>query len=223
MTTFVLVPGAGGQGWYWHRVVPLLEAAGHRAVAVELPAADESAGLAAYTHSIMTAADSSGVVVVAQSLAGFSAPQACEPLGATRLVLVNAMIPVPGETAGEWWANTGQAEAAAASARAGGRDPDAAFDLIESFFHDVPDDVVEEAMSMGEPAQADRPFADPWPLEAWPDVETRVLSSADDRFFPLEFQTRVAEDRLGISPEMLPGGHLPALGQPDALVAHLLG
>ena len=38
--TFVLVPGAGGSAWYWHRVVPLLEAAVHRVISVELPAAD---------------------------------------------------------------------------------------------------------------------------------------------------------------------------------------
>ena len=25
MTSFVLVPGAGGSAWYWHRVAPLLE------------------------------------------------------------------------------------------------------------------------------------------------------------------------------------------------------
>jgi hypothetical protein len=40
MATFVLVPGAGGQAWYWHRLVPELEARGHRAIAVELPAAE---------------------------------------------------------------------------------------------------------------------------------------------------------------------------------------
>jgi len=44
-TTFVLVPGAGGNATYWYRVVPLLEAAGHRAIAVELAAAAEDAGL----------------------------------------------------------------------------------------------------------------------------------------------------------------------------------
>ena len=48
MATFVLVPGAGGQAWYWHRLVPELEARGHVAVAVELPAADPSAGLVTY-------------------------------------------------------------------------------------------------------------------------------------------------------------------------------
>jgi thioesterase domain-containing protein len=44
---FVLVPGAGGSAWYWHRLVPLLERAGHEAVAVDLPGDD--AGLDAYT------------------------------------------------------------------------------------------------------------------------------------------------------------------------------
>ena len=37
MTTFVLIPGAGGQAWYRHRVVPRLAFRGHDAIAVELP------------------------------------------------------------------------------------------------------------------------------------------------------------------------------------------
>ena len=28
MATYVLIPGAGGDAWYWHLVGPLLEAAG---------------------------------------------------------------------------------------------------------------------------------------------------------------------------------------------------
>jgi hypothetical protein len=44
-TTFLLVPGAGGSAGYWYRAVPLLEAARHRAVPVELPAGDDEAGL----------------------------------------------------------------------------------------------------------------------------------------------------------------------------------
>jgi hypothetical protein len=34
MTTFVLIPGAGGAAWYWHRIVPRLREAGHQAIAV---------------------------------------------------------------------------------------------------------------------------------------------------------------------------------------------
>jgi hypothetical protein len=55
--------------------------------------------------------DPKRVVLVAQSLAGFTAPLVCEDVRVALLVLVNAMIPRPGETPGEWWGNTGHREA----------------------------------------------------------------------------------------------------------------
>ena len=77
---FVLVPGAGGEAWYWHLVAPLLSAAGPEVVAVDLPAGDEEAGLAEYADTIVAAADGAAdVVLVAQSLGGFSAPLAIRP------------------------------------------------------------------------------------------------------------------------------------------------
>ena len=42
--TYALIPGAGGSAWYWHRVVPLLP----DAIAIDLPADDDSAGLTTY-------------------------------------------------------------------------------------------------------------------------------------------------------------------------------
>ena len=50
---------------------------------------------------------------------------------------------------------------------------------------------------------------------------TRFLLCRDDRFFPADFQRRVVRERLGIVPDEMPGGHLPALGHPDELVARL--
>jgi pimeloyl-ACP methyl ester carboxylesterase len=44
----------------------------------------------------------------------------------------------------------------------------------------------------------------------------------DDRFFPVEFQQRVARDRLGIAADEMPGGHLVALSQPADLAARLI-
>jgi pimeloyl-ACP methyl ester carboxylesterase len=38
MSTFVLLHGSWHAAWNWHRVIPLLEAAGHQAVALDLPA-----------------------------------------------------------------------------------------------------------------------------------------------------------------------------------------
>jgi hypothetical protein len=53
---------------------------------------------------------------------------------------------------------------------------------------------------------------------------SRPPSSAgrDDRFFPYEFQRRVARERLGLEAEQLPGGHLLALSRPAALAERLL-
>jgi len=79
---FVLVPGAGGAGWYWHRVVPLLEAAGHTAVSVDLPGDDESAGLPEYAAVALAATRGhDGVVLVGQSLGGFTVPMVAQALG----------------------------------------------------------------------------------------------------------------------------------------------
>ena len=43
MTTYLLIPGSGGDPWYWHRLVPELRQRGHEMVTVNLPAADDSA------------------------------------------------------------------------------------------------------------------------------------------------------------------------------------
>ena len=114
-TTFVLVPGAGGDTVFWHRLVAELERRGHGALPVEVPVRDDSAGLEAYADTVVAAiGDRSPVVLVAQSMGGLTAPLVCERVPVELLVLLNAMVPLPGETGGEWWTATGQGEAAAA-------------------------------------------------------------------------------------------------------------
>src|SRR5688572_8997193 len=98
MTTFVLVPGAGGSAWYWHRLVAELARRGHEALAVDLPADDDSAGLAAYADTVVAAiGDRAPVVLVAQSMGGLTAPLVCDRVPVELLVLVNAMVPAPGD------------------------------------------------------------------------------------------------------------------------------
>jgi pimeloyl-ACP methyl ester carboxylesterase len=220
--TFVLVPGAGGSAGYWQRVEPLIEKAGFRSVAVSLPNWP-GATFADHADAIVAAAGTPDeVTVVAQSMGAFSAPLTCDRLPVAELVLLNAMIPAPGETAGEWWANTGQAEAMRANDLREGRDPDAGFDAQTYFLHDLPPDVLALLMSSGDEEPVDSLFGTPFPLTRWPDVPTTVLAGRKDRFFPYEFQRRVARERLGLDAEGLPGGHLLALSQADALVARLI-
>jgi pimeloyl-ACP methyl ester carboxylesterase len=229
LATFVLIPGAGGAAWYWHRVVPELTARGHHAIAVDLPTDDDAAGLAAYADTVIAAigdkANAPDLVLVAQSMGTFTAPIVADRLGSVRLIiLLNPMIPSPGESAGAWWEATRQPEAMAAHARSIGVAPEALDDLEVLFGHDVPPDVwVAGAEHQRE--QSDTPFAEPWPLLAWPDVPTRVLVSREDRLFPPELQRRVAQEGLGITPDEMDGGHLVALSRPsevaDRLVAYL--
>ena len=222
MARYVLVPGAGGDAWYWHRVVPLLGARGHEALAVALPASDDRAGWSEYAETIVRTLDGRGpVVLVAQSLAGFSAPLVCGRVAVDLLVLVNAMIPLPGETGSAWWSDTGQ-EAAQRDYLATIRlTPEAAGDPAVLYFHDVPPDVKAEAFARGEPKQSMTPMEQAWPLDAWPPVPTRVLAGREDRLFPAVFQRRIARERLGLALEEMEGGHLVALSRPRELAERL--
>jgi pimeloyl-ACP methyl ester carboxylesterase len=218
--SFVLLPGAGGMAWYWHRVAPLLQSARHEAIAVDLPGDDERVGLDGYADTAIRAIGTrSNVVLAAQSLGGFTAPLVCARASVRMLIFVNAMIPQPGEKAGDWWGNTGAEKARRAAARTGGYG--AEFDPPTYFLHDVPETALRDGPSEQRPQSA-AAFARRCEFERWPSIPIHVIASADDRFFPLEFQRRVARDRLGVDPQVISGGHLVALSRPEELAALLL-
>jgi len=221
MATFVLIPGAGGVAWYWHRVVPLLEDAKHQAIAVDLPGDDERAGLSVYADRVVEAIDGHrDAILVAQSLGGFTAPLVCERVPIRMLVFVNAMIPLPGETAGKWWDSTGAIAARTVAAHHGGYS--ARFNEATYFLHDVPKEIVTEG-EQHQRSEADIVFAEPCRFTAWPAVPIHAIAGRDDRFFPLAFQQRVVDERLHAKVDVLPGGHLIALSNPRGVVDELLG
>lgn len=210
MATIVCIPGAGGRPSDWALVAEHLQAHGHEVVAVDLPNDDDTAGLDAYAQAVVDqVGDRSGdLVIVAQSMGGLTAPLVCDRLPVRLVVLVAAMVLAPGETGGEWWANTGQAAAVDALGLT---------DTSEEamFVHDVPADVLA---AMDPPRdQSERPFADRMPSEGWPDVPTRFLVCADDRFFPPEWLRSIVRERLGIEPDEVPGGHCAYLSRPREL------
>lgn len=192
MSRYVLIPGAGGSAWYWSRVAARLESAGHTAVAVDLPGDDEAAGLPAYVDLTCTALGGHpDTVLVAQSLGGFTAAMAAERTTPRAIVLVNERRGYPVE-----------------------------FDVQTYFLHDVDPAVAAEGQPFQRP-EADAVFASACDFTARPDIPVQVLSGAADRFFPVEFQQRIAPERLCTEPDALPGGHLIPLSQPDALSKYL--
>ena len=222
MATYVLIPGAGGDGWQWHLVARELEnEATTRSRSRSRRATSAQVG-SEYADTVVEAiGERRDLVLVAQSLAGFTAPLVCERLPVDLLVLLNAMIPRPGETGNDWWGDTGSGAAQRAYLAELGLTEEEAGDDRTIYFHDVPKDIVDEAFSRGEPQQSMTPMSQPFPLAAWPDVPTRVIAGRDDRLFPLEFQRRVARERLGIEADEIPGGHMLALSHPHELVEQL--
>ncbi|MFC4911880.1 alpha/beta hydrolase [Actinomadura gamaensis] len=218
MATYVLIPGAASAPGYWHLLEDELRARGQDVVAVDLPCEDDSAGLAEYAQAAVDAiGDRRDLIVVAHSLGGFTATLLCERVPVDLLVLLQAMIPKPGEAPGEWWANTGYEQARREQDERDGREPGDAVDL---FYNDTPPEVVAEAAKY-ERGQSGTPMEKPWPLPALPDVPTRFLLTRDDLFFPAEFMRRVVRERLGIVPDEMPGDHMPMLGHPKELADRL--
>jgi pimeloyl-ACP methyl ester carboxylesterase len=111
MASFVLVHGAWGGSWVWDRVTPLLEAAGHRVDAVDLPgrganpAAAADMTLEANARHVVDHVNASGepVVLVGHSMGGMSVTRAAElvPDRVATLVYVTAFLPSDGQTVPE--------------------------------------------------------------------------------------------------------------------------
>ncbi|MDP9328797.1 MAG: alpha/beta hydrolase [Actinomycetota bacterium] len=207
MATFALIHGAGDVGWYWHLVEAELGERGHDVVAPDLPCDDDSAGLSEYADTVIEAiGERTDLVVVAQSLGGFTAPLVCERVPVKLLVLVAPMIPASGEAPADYWTHTRYDEEVREHYD----------DEVALFYQDVPPELVSEALKRGR-RQSETRLGEPSPLKAWPDVPTRVVLCRNDRLFPAHFLRRVARERLAITPDEIDSGHTPALSHPKEL------
>jgi pimeloyl-ACP methyl ester carboxylesterase len=224
-TTFVLVPGAGADPRVFGATIAALRDLGHEGIAPPLPLDDPEATPSHHAIAVIAALTHpppAPLVVVGQSLGAYAATIAASRLHPARLILLAPMIPAPGESAGDWWEGTDHAAAIADLTRRRGSpsewDEEA---MAEVFFHDV------DAGTLAANAEFEgRPqpglFAEPLPLDAWPEVPTTVLAPREDRLFPLSFQRRVARERIEVEVEEMPGGHLPMLARPGELAARLV-
>lgn len=222
MSTFILIHGAGDVGWSWHLVARELVGRGHRVIAPDLPGDDEVQTFEDYADAVVAEAGVRGdeVVVVGHSMGAYTAPIVAERLGARLLVLLAGMIPSPGEAPDEWWKNTGYEEAVAeASARDGGRTGHE--DPFVSFYHDVPRELAERAMSYERGHPSSTATAAPWPMAAWPSAPTRFIVCTQDRFFPPEFLRALALTRLDVVADDIDASHCAPLSRPVELAALL--
>ena len=126
------------------------------------------------------------------------------------IVLVAGMVPRPGESAEEMFANTGWRPEQLEWTRAHG----------PVFYHDVPSEIADRALTH-ERRQADLPGSQPWPLPAWPEIPTQFILCRNDRFFPARWLRPLVSRSPSGTPDEIESGHCPALSRPHELAGLL--
>ena len=219
LITFCLIHGQWHDGSCWEPVVERLRAAGHCAVAPDMPFDDPRADYEQRARPAFEALDGvdGPVVVVGHSIASAEAALVAHRRRPALLVHLCA------------WFGTFPAPADAPDvfrpgfpfpARdADGRSvwpPQAA---IEAMYPRLTGDAARELANRLLPGA--RAVGD-YPLSRHPDVPTALIYTVDDEFFTPEWERFVARELLAIEPIEIPGGHFPMVESPD-LLAGLLG
>ena len=222
MTTFALIHGAWHRPAHWGDLVAELAARSHRAVAVDLPSEDRAADFSAYARVVTAAVDGEqDVVVVAHSLAGTAGALVAAARPVRRLVYLAAILPQLGHSLDDRFASGEPIlQPGAMKGVAGGEDgmsrwvdADAA---VERMYHDVDPDRARAAVVALRP-QSRAPHAEPFPLDAFPEVAVTSIVCSDDRLMNNEWLRAATRERLGVDCVELEGGHSPMLARPAAL------
>ena len=210
MTTFVLVHGAFHGAWCWQPLIDRLAAAGHDAVAVDLPIDDKSARWEDHVNAVLDAAAGvSGAVLVGHSRAGRLLPLVLERGVFDGVVHIATSLPSP----------------AGQPARRCDTIPTllpAGVDLVrddlgrlvcpqeraaEMYFHDCTPETRDWALTRLRP-QFEIEFPPP---QTSTNVRSIYIAGVDDRAVNIAWMRAAAKEVLGLPAIELHSGHSPFL------------
>lgn len=107
--TYLFIHGAWHGAWCWNKVIPLMQAKGHKAIAIDLPGHGQDTGITSeiglddYVSAVVkwVNAQAGPVILVGHSMAGIVISQAAEVLGKEKisaLIYLDAFLPKNGES-----------------------------------------------------------------------------------------------------------------------------
>jgi pimeloyl-ACP methyl ester carboxylesterase len=234
MATFVLIHGAWHGGWCWDKVVPLLQAAGHTAVAPDLPGhgADQTpiaeVTLQAYADRVcgVLAEQREPAILVGHSLGGIVISQAaeqCPERVRTLVYLAAALVPNGRSTLAIM---TDEPPPLTQYLQA--NDEEGYLSLADegiqpSFYHDCSADDVAFAKARLTPRQAAAPFATPLALSAerFGRVPRVYIECLHDRAVPPAVQRQMYTAMPCAQVISLETSHSPFLAAPELLAKAL--
>jgi pimeloyl-ACP methyl ester carboxylesterase len=239
MANFLLIHGAMGGAWCWERVIPGLEAAGHRAIAIDLPGqGSDSTPLASvtlyrYADKVCDTLDGmeGPVLLTGHSMGGMVITQAAarRPEKLAGLAYVAAFLPQPGQSLIDI---THLPEAAGDSVQANivvdGNPPVATMPAEaapEALYHCCTQEQIEWALPQraGQPVI---PFTQPFTVDgdtaAFDALPRAYVTCLQDRAIKPAVQT-LMYSAAGCDPVIeIDTDHSPWLSRTDELVAALL-
>jgi pimeloyl-ACP methyl ester carboxylesterase len=228
MTTFGLVHGAWHGAWCWERLTPLLQQAGHDAVAMDLPIDDNTASFDTQADVVCDALDDCGeeVVAVGHSYGGAVIPLVAARRPVQHLVYLCAAVPEIGRSIDDQaFDEPGMVNLACqkgikldAQSRLVWSDAALARELI---YADCDESTVDTAFNRLRP-QSLYASSLRCSLAEFPAVPCTSVVCSDDQFVWPEYSKRVARERLRADLIELPGSHSPFLSRPSALADVLL-
>ena len=234
MATFILVHGSMHGGWCWHKLVPLLEAQGHRVLAPDLPGMGEDptplseVTLSTWAEFIARLSREAGeqVILVGHSRGGTVISEAAElaPQSMIGLVYLAALLLPAGQKAFEAAvaeearnaAETGQGASDGLSLRV---EPAAARALF--YNRASPEDAVWASAQLCPEPLAPNVVPLTVTRERWGKLPRAYIECLDDRAVPIELQ-RAMHAALPCDPVVtMDSDHSPFLCEPRALAGHL--
>jgi len=240
MTTFVLVHGASHGSWCWDKVVPLLAAQGHEAIAVDLPGNtygefDIPPGqvtLKSYTDHVCDVLDEldEPVVLVGHSLGGLTITQTaeCRPEKIRSLVYLTALL-FPNGRAMMPVASRGREDVQAGLQRDVWTVSDDLSTITfnadtarQRFYNDCSDDDFAWAQTMLVP-QPSGPLIDPvrTTVENYGRVPKVYIECEIDGALSFPYQKEMQSDVPCDRTITMNTGHSPFLSAPQELAGHL--
>lgn len=222
--TFVLVHGAWHGAWCWDRLVPELQACGHRTVTMDLPVDDGRATFDDYAAVVLSAYPDhlENVVLVGHSLGAMVLPLVAAARPATLAVSLCGVIP---NTAGHPWDDAPPMAAPGAYDTETREDGSTVFGTLEAavaaFYADCPTRAAAWAFERLRPQNSTSLWDRPYPLTQLPDTPRAAIAGIDDAAISIEFSRAVTGRRLGVELIELPGGHSPFLARPRELATLL--